>query len=162
MHTKRPLPLLCLLAAALLLIAACGDDDDDDTGGPTEETPNAIPSQAPPQEQPTPAQALDAALSEPTEDAIAVTLAGTEFSPNNLHVPLGSAVTIRLANEDAATHSMRVAGIDGAYQTEDDAVVEIIDAGGTAELTFSGAAAGSYTFRCDFHPSSMGGAIVVD
>jgi plastocyanin len=96
------------------------------------------------------------------DGVIEVTLLDILFSPNNLHVPLDDAVTIRLTNNDPATHTMRVAGIDGRYDTEDDAVVSMIGPGAVEELTFDGAAAGTYTFRCDLHPGSMGGVIVVD
>ena len=157
----RLAPALLLLLAPALFLAACGDDDDDGDGIATE-TPNLFPSQAAPQEQPDPAQAIDATLAEPVDGVIEVTLADILFSPNNLHVPLDDAVAIRLANDDPATHTMRVAGIDGRYDTEDDAVVSTIGPGAVEELTFAGAAAGSYTFRCDLHPGSMGGVIVVD
>lgn len=33
---------------------------------------------------------------------------------------------------------------------------------GVDMLTYAGAAAGSYTFRCDLHPGTMGGVVVVD
>ncbi len=157
----RLAPALLLLLVAALFAAACADDDDSGDGVATE-TPNLFPSQAAPQEQPDPVQALDATLAEPVDGVIEVTLLDILFSPNNLHVPLDDAVTIRLTNNDPATHTMRVAGIDGRYDTEDDAVVSMIGPGAVEELTFDGAAAGVYTFRCDLHPGSMGGVIVVD
>jgi plastocyanin len=157
----RLAPALLLLLIAALFVAACADDDDSGDGIATE-TPNLFPSQAAPQEQPDPVQAIDATLTEPVDGVIEVTLLDILFSPNNLHVPLDDAVTIRLTNNDPATHTMRVAGIDGRYDTEDDAVVSMIGPGAVEELTFDGAAAGTYTFRCDLHPGSMGGVIVVD
>ncbi len=158
----RLAPALLLLLTAALLIAACGDDDDGGDDLVATETPNLFPSQAAPQDQPDPPQAIDAALAEPTGGVIEVALADIRFSPNNLHVPLDDVVTIRLTNNDPATHTMRVAGIDGRYDTEDDALVPTIAPGAVEELTFAGAAAGTYTFRCDLHPGSMGGVIVVD
>ena len=152
---------LLLLLAPVLFAAGCGDGDDGGDGVATE-TPNLFPSQAGPQDQPDPVQAIDATVSEPVDGVIEVTLADIRFSPNNLHVPLDGAATIRLTNNDPATHTMRVAGIDGRYDTEDDAIVPTIGPGGVEELTFAGAAAGVYTFRCDLHPGSMGGVIVVD
>ena len=157
----RLAPALLLLLVAASFVAACGDDDDSGDGIATE-TPNLFPSQPAPQDQPDPVQAIDATLTEPVDGVIEVTLLDILFSPNNLHVPLDETVTIRLTNNDAAPHTMRVAGIDGRYATEDDAFVERIDAGAVEELTFNGAAAGTYTFRCDLHPGSMGGVIVVD
>ena len=152
---------LLLLLVAALFVAACGDDDDSGDAVATE-TPILFPSPPVPQEQPDPVQAIDATLTEPVDGVIDVTLLDILFGPNNLHVPLDDTVTIRLTNNDGATHTMRVAGIDGRYATEDDAVVETIGPGAVEELTFDGAAAGTYTFRCDQHPGSMGGVIVVD
>ncbi len=157
----RLAPALLLLLVAALFVAACGDDDDSGDGIATA-TPNLFPSQAAPQQQPDPVQAIDATLTEPVDGVIEVTLLDTLFSPNNLHVPLDDAVTIRLTNNDPVTHTIRVAGIDGRYDTEDDAVVPMIDPGAVEELMLDGAAAGTYTFRCDRHPGSMGGVIVVD
>ena len=157
----RLAPALLLLLVAALFVAACADDDDSGDGVATE-TPNLFPSQAAPQAQPDPVQPIDATLTEPVDGVIEVTLLDILFSPNNLHVPLDEAVTIRFTNNDPATHTMRVAGIDGRYDTEDDAVVSTIGPGAVEELTFDGAAAGTYTFRCDLHPGSMGGVIVVD
>ncbi len=154
-------PALLLLLVAALFVAACGDDDDGSDAVATE-TPNLFPSQPVPQQQPESAQAIDATLTEPVDGVIEVALLDILFSPNNLHVPLGESVTIRLTNNDPATHTMRVAGIDGRYDTEDDAVVPEIAPGAVEELTLDGAATGTFTFRCDLHPGSMGGVIVVD
>ena len=93
---------------------------------------------------------------------IEVALINILFSPNNLHVPLGDAVTFRLTNDDPTSHTMRIAGIDGRYDTEDDAMIPEIAPGAVEELMFDGATAGTFTFRCDLHPGSMGGVIVVD
>ena len=157
----RLAPALLLILVAALFVAACGDDDDG-SDAVASETPNLFPSQPVPQEQPIPAQAIDTTLTEPVDGVIEVTLQDILFSPNSLHVPLGDAVTIRLTNNDPAPHTMRVAGIDGRYATEADAFGERIDAGAVEELTLDGAAAGSFTFRCDLHPGTMGGVIVVD
>ena len=152
---------LLLLLVAALFVAACGDNDDGSDAIATE-TPNLFPSQPVPQQQPDPAQAIDATLTEPVDGVIEVALSDILFSPNNLHVPLGDTVTIRLTNNDPATHTIRIAGIDGRYDTEDDAFVPTIDSGAVEELTLDGATAGTFTFRCDLHPGSMGGVIVVD
>ena len=157
----RLAPALLLLLVAALFVAACADDDDSDDGIPTE-TPNLFPSQAPPQQQPDPVQAIDATLTEPVDGVVGVTLSDILFSPNNLHIPLDDTVTIRLTNNDPVTHTIRFAGIDGRYDTEDDAFIATIDPGTAEELVLDGAAAGTYTFRCDRHPGSMGGVAVVD
>jgi len=158
----RLAPALLLLLLAALFVGACADDDDSEDGGIATETPNLFPSQAGAQDQPDPVQAIDTTLTEPVDGVTEVTLLDILFSPNNLHVPLGETVTIRLTNSDPVTHTMRLAGIDGRYDTEDDAVVSTIDPGAVEELTLDGAAAGVYTFRCDRHPGSMGGVVVID
>jgi plastocyanin len=161
--TFFPLALVLSLAlTAALVLAACGDDDGDGAADLITEAPaaSASPVAAPP--QPSPAQAIDATLTEPVGGVIQVSLANLSFSPNNLHVPLGESVTIRLTNDDSTSHTMRVAGIDGQYDTEDDAVVKVINPGESSELDYSGGMAGTYTFRCDLHPGQMGGVIVVD
>ena len=77
---------------------------------------------------------------------------------------LGETVTIRLTNGDSVPHNLRIAGPDGQYETEDDAVTEPdqVNAGGSGELSFAPQIAGAYTFRCDFHPTQMGGQVVVE
>ncbi len=157
----RLAPALLLVLVAALFVAACGDDDAGSDAGASE-TPNLFPSQPVPQEQPDPAQELDETLTEPVDGVIEVALIDVLFSPNNLHVPLGQSVTFRLTNDDPTSHTMRVAGIDGRYDTEDDALIPEIAPGAVEELTFDGAAAGTFTFRCDLHPGTMGGVIVVD
>ncbi len=58
---------------------------------------------------------------------------------------------------------MSIAGLDGEYETQDDAVTdpEALQPGESGELTFVPQVAGNYTFRCDFHPANMGGQIEV-
>ena len=152
-------PLILLIALAL---AACGGDDDAPAATGALDNAAATATGVGTPSQPDPAQALDANLAEPANGAIEVTLQDSLFVPNNLHVPLGEAVTIRMTNADAVGHTFRVAGPDGVYTTEDDAVLDSIAAGDVGELTFNGATPGRYTYRCDFHPGSMGGAILVD
>jgi plastocyanin len=88
---------------------------------------------------------------------------GLQFEQNYLSTSPGETVTIRLTNEDSVPHNLRIAGVDGQFTTEDDAVTtpEQVDAGQTGELTFAPPTDGVYTFQCDFHPASMGGEIVV-
>ncbi|HEU4758958.1 MAG TPA: cupredoxin domain-containing protein [Dehalococcoidia bacterium] len=158
------------LAALLLLTAACGGGEGGGGSTPTRETPGAAqtPSskETPPaalQPQPAPAQELGATITEPQGGVLDVTAVDFAFSPNHLGASLGQTVTIRLTNNDSAPHSLRIAGPDGQYETEDDAVTEPaqVNGGGTGELSFSPQIAGAYTFRCDFHPNRMGGQIVV-
>lgn len=156
----RLLPLSAVLVS-LPLLAACSSNDNN---GPTATAhPSVVQSLAPLQPQPEPVQALDATVTQPQDGVEDVTAQNVSFSPNLLAATTGSTVIIRLTNKDAQPHSLRIAGPDGQYQTDDDAVTEpsTVAAGETGELTFAPLVAGSYTFRCDFHPGSMGGQIRV-
>jgi plastocyanin len=161
-------PLFLRLAAACLLLApllaACGGDDDaTPSGGLVTQTANAIPSVGAPQEQPPPVQELSSEPAEPSDGVIEIAVSGQQFEQNYLKVQPGDSVTIRLTNNDDVPHNMRLAGIDGQFDTEDDALTspDKVDPGQVGELTFAPPTAGVYTFRCDFHPDIMGGEIVV-
>jgi plastocyanin len=154
--------LFSILIASTLLIgvlAACGDDDDEGSSPtPTAGVPT-VPTSLP---QPEPAQPVDSEAVSPTGGVIEIAAEGNLFVDNHLAVPLGESVVIRLTNNDTVPHNLRLAGTDGEWVTEDDAVTapEQIDGGGVGELTFAPPVDGYYTFRCDFHPASMGGRIV--
>lgn len=165
---KIPILAIATLLLAGALVSACGGNDDDDGGAPEATTPVADGGGSPvgPEllEQPEPAQEIVASVTEPAAGVIEVAASGSLFANNNLAMPLGEPVTIRVANADLVTHNLRIAGLDGEYQTEDDAVTapESVPGGETGELTFAPPVAGAYTFRCDFHPASMGGRITVE
>ena len=157
-----PFPRLAALTAAALAVAvlataACSGDDGGDAvagvGGP---------SLGEIQPQPEPVQE-GGDLVEPRDGLIEVHISGARFLQNELGMTAGEPVKIRVLNEDGQSHNLRIAGFDGEFQTEDDAVTapETIEPGGDGELVFAPPVAGSYTFRCDFHPGSMGGQIVV-
>lgn len=80
-----------------------------------------------------------------------------------LQLTAGSKVTLNLSNGGVAIHNMRTTGDDGEFDSDDDAVSSplTINGGGTGtiEVTFSGA--GTYQYRCDFHPTDMKGEITV-
>jgi plastocyanin/heme-degrading monooxygenase HmoA len=79
-------------------------------------------------------------------------------------VAVGEEVTFELSNDGLAPHNMRVSGVDGQYDTDDDAVSdpEIFTAGDTGSITFQLDEAGEFPFRCDFHPIDMFGTIVAE
>jgi plastocyanin/mono/diheme cytochrome c family protein len=81
----------------------------------------------------------------------------------SLSVAAGATVTINLTNAGAAIHNMRTAGADSEFDNADDHVSEpdVVPGGATAVLQFSFDAAGTYQYRCDFHPVDMAGEIVV-
>ncbi len=92
-----------------------------------------------------------------------IIVTGRQFAQSRVGLRVGEPVTIRVLNQDGDAHNLRIAGPDGEYQTEDDAVTapEAIPPGEAGELTFAPQIAGEYTFRCDFFPGTMGGQIVV-
>ena len=155
-----------LLAATCALVfatlAACSSDD---KSIPTEEpTVQTTAGPVAPALQPAPAQPLNAEFIEPQDGVIELTASGQKFTQNYLRIPAaGESITIRLTNNDNVPHSLRLAGLDGHFDTDDDAVAipTQIDGGGVGELTFAPQADGPYTFRCDVHPTTMGGQIVV-
>jgi plastocyanin len=155
--------LLGAITGALILacLAACSSSDSKPS--PTTAAALNTAQHIGPHEQPAPAQPLNAQPVEPQGGVIEVTIAGTLFVQNYLRVPLGESVTIRVTNDDLIPHSLRLAGLDGQFDTEDDAVTNPpqITGGNAGEITFAPLAAGAYTFRCDFHPAQMGGQIVV-
>ena len=78
-------------------------------------------------------------------------------------VTAGAAVNATLNNTGAALHDMRVDGADKKYDSDDD-IVSVPDAipGGTTATIAINLPAGTYNYRCDFHPDAMKGTIVVE
>lgn len=162
--------LLLLSAASLvavaLVAAACGEGDEEVNGGA--ETPAA--TESPAQggnglaDQPDPPQAIADEVTEPAGGVIETEMGDNFFVQNNLRATLGESVTIRATNGGQASHNLRMAGVDGEWDTDDDLVTDpgTIRSGASGELVFTPEVAGTYMFRCDFHPAEMGGVIVVE
>ncbi len=160
--------LTLILAAALLVSAVACNDEEEEGGTPAAETPTAGETETATAgelgEQPQSPQELATEIVAAQNGALSITTGDNFFEENNLSAALGEAVTITVTNDGAATHNMRIAGPDGEFDTEDDAVTDpdAISGGASAELTFSPEIAGAYTFRCDFHPAEMGGQITIE
>lgn len=150
------------LLVVMFLVAACSGDDGDDGGAATVADTSPTPL-ATVQNQPEPVQAVAGEPSQPEEGVYEITAENAAFQGNDVELPLGPPAIIRVVNRDQLTHNLRIAGLDGQYDTEDDAVTEpaAIEPGSSGELSFAPAIPGAYTFRCDFHPGSMGGRITV-
>lgn len=157
---------IALLSIGALTIAACGGGDDDEI----ETSPTVfVPQDTAPaptvalQTQPQPVQPLDEQVSAVAGGLIEISAVNALFAPNRWNITLGETVTINVTNADTQNHNLRFAGLDGQYDTDDDAITSPspIAAGESGELTFVPQVAGNYTFRCDFHPDSMGGQIEV-
>lgn len=155
--------LALTLVAALLALAGCnGGDDGDDAGGetPTGETPAADGLA----EQPESPQAVEDQVTEASGGVVETEMIDNAFTRNNLKVPLGETTTIQAENSGTAVHNLRIAGPDGQWNTDDDVVSDpdAVAGGEAGEVEFSPTVAGTYTFRCDFHPLEQGGVIVVE
>ncbi len=86
------------------------------------------------------------------------------FLPNELTVAAGQQVTLNLSNDGTVPHNMRIAGPDGDYNTDDDTIMEpnILKPGDKAVIEWTAPGQpGATSFRCDFHPDSVG-AITVE
>jgi plastocyanin len=156
--------VLGIAAFAAALLAACGGDDKVDTLSTVTVAQNTAPAPTPQlQRQPDPTQELDATASKPEDRVISIGISELKFSPNRWSIVLDEPITIRVTNNDSQQHNLRIAGLDGEYETQDDAVTdpEALQPGESGELTFVPQVAGNYTFRCDFHPANMGGQIEV-
>ena len=154
------------LAACLLILAvACGGDDDNGSGDGNGATATA--TAAPHDdlgEQPDSTQDVEAQVTEAVDGVVETTMEDNRFTRNNLKVPLNETTTIQLVNNGVAPHNLRIAGPDGEWSTDDDTVSdpELVTAGLSAVVEFTPTIAGTYTFRCDFHPLEQGGVIVVE
>lgn len=149
------------LLALTIIMAACSDDED---GGPIAQGSATPEASVAVQDQPDPVQAPAGTPSQPGDGVYEMVAENASFKGNDITLPRGQPSTIRVVNRDQLTHNLRIAGLDGAYDTEDDAVTEplAIEPGGSGELSFAPAIPGQYTFRCDYHPGTMGGQITVE
>ena len=161
----KKLSALALLAILFVVVAVgCGSDSEDAGNGAP--TPSGDDATVGPRllDQPDSPQVLSSQVTKPEGGIVDIVVTDALFQQNSVAIPLGEAVLIRVTNSDLVLHNLRIAGLDGAYETEDDAVTDPASlAGGDAgELTFAPPVVGGYAFRCDFHPASMGGIIVVE
>ncbi|HWO94496.1 MAG TPA: cupredoxin domain-containing protein [Dehalococcoidia bacterium] len=95
---------------------------------------------------------------------VAMSMGDNFFDPDTAEVTAGVPITFNLTNDGQAIHNMRIAGPDGEYDTDDDAVSDpdTVRAGETATLEYSFPEPGEYAFRCDFHPTEMTGTVTAE
>ena len=96
---------------------------------------------------------------------VAVSMKDNIFEPADLTVKAGASVTFELKNDGVAPHNMRIAGPDGSYNTDDDAVSDpnLISGGATGKLDWTAPGQpGEFKFQCDFHAPGMAGTITVE
>ena len=80
-----------------------------------------------------------------------------------LQIASGATVKVTVKNNGAAVHNLVTTGADGTFGTDDDQVTDplAVPAGNTGVVEISFGKAGTYQYRCDFHPVDMSGEITV-
>ena len=99
-----------------------------------------------------------------TDGSFDISQSDNFFEPKKFTVAPGQSVAFNIANDGAAIHNMRIAGPDGEFNTDDDAVSdpEMVSAGETAVLRWTAPdEPATIEFRCDFHPEEQTGTITV-
>ena len=94
-----------------------------------------------------------------------VSMGDNFFKPAEFAVKAGEKITIRLKNDGIAVHNMRVAGADGKYNTDDDALSDpdLLSPGDSGTLEWTAPdKAGEIELRCEFHPTDSTGTIKVE
>lgn len=160
MRVKHRLAALFAIVLAALALAACSDTQER-TAAPSLPA-NTAAATIKLGQQPEVVQTLDPKVTSPRDSVIEVAAENLSFAPNRLGIAVGESVTIRVTNKDGVKHSLRIAGLDGGYDTDDDAATQDLAGGEVGEVNFAPTVKGNYTFRCDFHPGSMGGRIEVE
>jgi len=88
-----------------------------------------------------------------------ITVGDNFYRPDEFRVQAGQRVTLKVKNEGQAVHTVRLAGPDGRYETGDDTTIDppMIKPGETVDLVWTAPPdAGTYDFRCDYHPEETG------
>jgi len=156
--------LVPVAAGLLLLAAACGGDDDDGGNGDNGDGDTATPTAPADELQPQPVvpQDVEDEVTDPVDGVLEISVNDLIYTVSNLTAPVNETTTIEVTNIGTAIHNFRIAGVDGKWNTDDDdAISELLSGGDTGVVEFSPTLTGTYTFRCDIHPTSEGGIIVV-
>jgi plastocyanin len=153
-----PLVITGLLALSIaFLSSACGGDGGDggDTNAGGERLSGGAGGAAP----------VTIVVSMAESGEVAAGVAVNFFEPKQFTVSPGQNVTFNLTNDGAAIHNLRIAGEDGQYNTDDDTVSEPaqVSSGETGTIDWTAPdEAGTFEFRCDFHPTDMVGTVTVE
>jgi plastocyanin len=91
-----------------------------------------------------------------------------KFDNTTLTAAAGTAQTINIKNNGAAVHNLHISGADGKFATDFCTTTGAdpcsnpnrVGGGATATLTFT-LPAGTYQYRCDYHPADMKGTLTV-
>jgi len=91
--------------------------------------------------------------------SLEMTVGDNFYKPNEFRVRAGQQVTLNVTNEGQAVHTVRLAGPDNRYETDDDTQIDppMIKPGQTVSLVWTAPnQTGAYNFRCDYHPEETG------
>lgn len=90
---------------------------------------------------------------------VLVSAANTAFDTKTIQLPAKDA-KIKFENKDSTTHNIHIyQGADATGQSVFSG--DAVSAGASATYDIGSLPAGSYFFRCDFHPTAMTGTVVV-
>jgi plastocyanin len=94
---------------------------------------------------------------------IRIVMEDNSFDPGEFTVVSGEEASVAVVNEGTAIHNVRIAGVDGDYDTDDDIISDpdTIRGGDSGVIAWTPEAPGEQDFRCDFHPTEMTGTITV-
>jgi len=94
--------------------------------------------------------------------AVNLTAENIAFDKNTITIPVGASVTVNFDNRDSGVpHNFAVYDTEAAEKTIFQG--KIID--GPAKITYTFMApsqSGTYFFRCDIHPTTMKGQLIVE
>jgi plastocyanin len=84
------------------------------------------------------------------------------YIPPQITAQAGQVVEIVMPNAGSVVHNLRVAGLDGEYTTDDDWITDplSVQAGDEGRVVLKIDEAGTYPFKCDFHPTQVGALIL--
>jgi plastocyanin len=161
---KRTLLLLLAVPLMLGLLVACGDDDDDDDGGTTTTATSEPADEAT-------AEPTDEATAEPTDEAteeppaggdgvVELSAANVAFNTDELSTTAGE-VTIEFTNNDSLPHNVGVYADEG-FEENIFAPDGIVEGGGSATYEVGELEPAEYYFRCEVHPGTMTGVLIVE
>jgi len=178
MVALRAAALAVAITIALFALGACNGGTDQGDGGietptatvaPSPTVPPPVPDETkpprPPQpERPETAQEVQTEVTEPDPVQFRLEISAEDnfFTKNNLRMRSGDPVTLFVSNEGSNQHTLRIAGVDGKYETGDDFASPVINPGdidGQSLVDLD--TPGTYSFRCDTHPAEMFGQITV-
>jgi plastocyanin len=91
---------------------------------------------------------------------VQLSAAGVAFDTDEVTLTAGEETTIPFDNEDSAPHNFAIYEDDSA--TKDLFVGAEVAGGSSTDYTVPPLDKGEYFFRCDLHPSSMVGTVVVE